>query len=63
MAQLLVNQHCPVVLILRNDGTYVRKRGHTPFNMARREFPRRLNVGMAALYMQNTEAQLMLSFC
>ena len=63
---ILVNQHSPVVLRLqtaRNDETRGRKRGHGPFNMALREVHRRLNVGMAALYEQNTEAQLMLRFC
>ena len=37
---LLVNQHQRVVLHLQtalNDGTHLRKRGHAPFNMARRE--------------------------
>ena len=64
--QLLVNQHQRVVLHLltfRNDGSQERKRGHAPFNMARREVHRRLNVCMAFLYMQNTEAQLMQWFC
>ena len=64
--QLLVNQHRPVVLHLQtalNDGTHWRKRGHAPFNMARREVHRRLNVGMLFLYVQNTEAQIMLRLC
>ena len=64
MVVLLVNQHRPVERrILISDGTHERKRGHAPFNMARREVHRRLNVGMAILYVQNTEAQLMLRFC
>ena len=70
-AQLLVNHHqtvvwCWLVLLMltaRNDDTHGTKRGHAPFNMARREVQRRLNVVMAFLYMQNTEALLMLRFC
>ena len=64
--QLLVNQHQRVVLHLltfRNDGSQETKRGHAPFKMARREVHRRLNFGLASLYMQNPEAQLKLKFC
>ena len=61
-----VNLHERVVLqrpTALTGGSHRTKRGHAPFNMARREAHRRLNVGMAALYMQNTEAQIMLQFC
>jgi hypothetical protein len=63
---LLVNQHSTVMLSLHtapNDGTRGRKRGHAPFNMPCREVHRRLNGGIAFLYMQNTEAQLIIRLC